>query len=110
MQMQSRQRLSRLLREMKMLEQDAPPGISAWPLHEDDLSVIRAQIDGPPGSPYEEGSFACELIIPSNYPFEPPKVSTQRLLLCFFSCFHRLVLSLLVASAPLSLFRCFSLV
>lgn len=39
-----------------------------------DLTNIIARIKGPQDSPYERGVFHVEVKIPSNYPFEPPKM------------------------------------
>jgi len=41
---------------------------------ESDLTNIIAKIKGPQDSPYERGIFQVEVKIPSNYPFEPPKM------------------------------------
>jgi ubiquitin-conjugating enzyme (huntingtin interacting protein 2) len=41
---------------------------------ESDLTNIIAKIKGPQDSPYERGVFQVEVKIPSNYPFEPPKM------------------------------------
>merc|ERR1712025_607893 len=37
-------------------------------------SCLRGQILGPPDTPYEEGKFLLDIIIPETYPFNPPKV------------------------------------
>jgi ubiquitin-protein ligase len=29
---------------------------------------------GPSGTPYEGGTFLVDIVIPANYPFEPPKM------------------------------------
>lgn len=33
-----------------------------------------AILKGPPGSPYEAGTFKLKLVIPDEYPFKPPRV------------------------------------
>lgn len=38
------------------------------------LSHLEGTITGPEGTPYEGGVFKIDIIIPSSYPFEPPKM------------------------------------
>ncbi|XP_066249467.1 ubiquitin-conjugating enzyme E2 T-like [Euwallacea similis] len=40
----------------------------------DNLSVLEAQILGPPNTPYENGIFKLEIVIPEKYPFTPPSI------------------------------------
>lgn len=37
-------------------------------------SCLRGQILGPPDTPYEDGKFLLDIVIPETYPFNPPKV------------------------------------
>jgi len=39
------------------------------------LDVIKALIIGPSGTPYENGCFLFDVLLPPNYPTEPPKVT-----------------------------------
>ncbi|OQR94341.1 ubiquitin-conjugating enzyme E2T-like [Achlya hypogyna] len=64
---------SRMRKELEMLESDPPHGICAWSV-DDKLDDLQAQIQGPEGTPYENGVFLLEIKIPERYPFEPPKV------------------------------------
>ena len=41
----------------------------------DNYNELKGQIAGPPGTPYEGGTFNVEIIVPETYPFTPPKVS-----------------------------------
>ena len=41
----------------------------AWCLASQTGSVL-----GPSGTPYEGGTFLVDIVIPANYPFEPPKM------------------------------------
>lgn len=49
------------------------PGITAEP-HDDNLRYFQVTIEGPAGSPYEDGLFQLELYLPDDYPMEAPKV------------------------------------
>ncbi|OQR91306.1 ubiquitin-conjugating enzyme E2 T-like [Thraustotheca clavata] len=64
---------SRMRKELEMLENDPPHGVCAWTIDEK-LDDLQAQIQGPEGTPYENGVFLLEIKIPERYPFEPPKV------------------------------------
>eukprot|EP00903_Cladosiphon_okamuranus_P022322 g20528.t1 len=65
--------LVRLGKELKMLTDEPPPGVCAWPV-DDCMTHLQAQIQGPEDTPYERGTFLLDLQIPDRYPFEPPKV------------------------------------
>ena len=64
---------ARLAKEIKMLEFNPPPGVSAWPV-EDSLIHLHADVQGPTDSPYEGGVFRLDVQIPSRYPNEPPQI------------------------------------
>ena len=66
--------LNRVRKELKMLYEEPPPGISAWAREEDSLREIDAVICGAEGTPYAGGHFKLQLSMPQRYPFEPPKV------------------------------------
>jgi ubiquitin-protein ligase len=38
----------------------------------DDLSHLKGSFRGPPGTPYEGGSYTIDIKIPNEYPFRPP--------------------------------------
>ena len=42
---------------------------------DDNMTHWTSIIEGPTGSPYESGRFVLDLVFPSKYPFEPPKVT-----------------------------------
>jgi len=52
-----------------------PPGFSAAPLQPSNLFHWRASVHGPPGSPYEGGTFVLDVRFPPDYPFKPPRVA-----------------------------------
>ncbi|EPR77832.1 Ubiquitin-conjugating enzyme E2 [Spraguea lophii 42_110] len=68
----TRNRISKELRDMTL---DPPAGCSAGPVSEDEYDRWEATIIGPPGTPYQDGIFQLEIILPANYPFHPPKVT-----------------------------------
>lgn len=63
----------RLVRDFKHIQDDPPPGISAAP-KEDDIMNWNAVIFGPPGTPYEDGTFHLTLEFSEEYPNKAPKV------------------------------------
>ncbi|XP_046338739.1 ubiquitin-conjugating enzyme E2 T-like [Haliotis cracherodii] len=67
------QRNVRMKREIQMMSESPPHGISCWP-KDDKIDHLEAQIVGGEGTPYEGGIFKLEIQIPERYPFEPPKV------------------------------------
>ena len=54
------------------MHSDPPPGISARLENKDDLTTWRAEIVGPPDSPFEDGVFELAIKFSSRYPIEPP--------------------------------------
>ncbi|KAI3607796.1 ubiquitin-conjugating enzyme e2 [Moniliophthora roreri] len=62
-----------LPKETERLVADPAPGITAAP-HEDNLRYFDVTIQGPGGSPFENGFFKLELFLPEEYPMAPPKV------------------------------------
>jgi ubiquitin-conjugating enzyme E2 T len=72
---------ARMKKELEMLSNDPPPGISAW-LKDDLLNVLEAStkcsiifeinclflaIQGPQGTPYERGTFKLEINVPDRW-------------------------------------------
>jgi ubiquitin-conjugating enzyme E2 G2 len=58
--------------EYKELTMNAPEGIFAGPVSEDNFFVWEAYITGPPGTCYEGGLFRATLAFPRDYPLSPP--------------------------------------
>eukprot|EP00833_Pecoramyces_ruminatium_P017486 jgi/Orpsp1_1/1191518/evm.model.d7180000086561.1 len=71
--MASPQLLSRMKREIQMLEEEPPHGIYCWP-SETNIRHLYAQIRGYEKTPYENGIFKLDIHIPDRYPFEPPHI------------------------------------
>ncbi|KAJ2500961.1 hypothetical protein GGH96_002278 [Coemansia sp. RSA 1972] len=63
----------RLMKEFRMLQSELPPGIVCTPQHES-LTRYEAQIDGPPDTPYTNGRFLLDVVLPPRYPLEPPSI------------------------------------
>ncbi|KAF8067141.1 ube2s [Scenedesmus sp. PABB004] len=42
-------------------------------LNDADVTDIAVELDGPPGTPYEGGTFRMQLALPPDFPSEPPK-------------------------------------
>ncbi|WIA17879.1 hypothetical protein OEZ85_009379 [Tetradesmus obliquus] len=62
-----------MAKELKKLERQPPPGVSAAPKG-GSVRELDVQLQGPPDSPYELGLFKLSVAVPDRYPFEPPKV------------------------------------
>mmetsp|Transcript_32649 Transcript_32649/g.79934 ORF Transcript_32649/g.79934 Transcript_32649/m.79934 type:complete len:179 (+) Transcript_32649:78-614(+) len=62
----------RLLTEARALMRDAPPGVFAAPVSDENLLEWRALIAGPDETPYEGGVYEARLKFPADYPFSPP--------------------------------------
>lgn len=41
---------------------------------DENMTKIRGQITGPPGTSYEGGIYKLDIEIPKEYPFKPPEV------------------------------------
>ncbi|KAI0124038.1 ubiquitin-conjugating enzyme/RWD-like protein [Xylariales sp. AK1849] len=67
-------RARRVAKELGDIEADSSIShITAQPANSTgDLTHLTAQIQGPPGTPYEGGNFEVDVKIPSEYPFRPP--------------------------------------
>ncbi|XP_018570973.1 ubiquitin-conjugating enzyme E2 T-like [Anoplophora glabripennis] len=65
-----RQRLSR---ELAKMEISPPQGICVFPKSEK-FDILEAKITGPEETPYQNGVFNLEIIVPERYPFAPPSI------------------------------------
>ncbi|XP_043232714.1 ubiquitin-conjugating enzyme E2 T-like [Amphibalanus amphitrite] len=68
------QRAARLKKELAMLAVSPPAGVCCA-AEGDDITRLKATITGPEGSPFEQGTFQLDVVVPERYPFEPPQVT-----------------------------------
>ncbi|KAG9454933.1 hypothetical protein H6P81_007837 [Aristolochia fimbriata] len=64
--------IKQLAKELKNLDETPPEGIKVG-INDDDFSTIFADIEGPAGTPYENGIFRMKLILSHDFPHSPPK-------------------------------------
>ncbi|KAJ5378685.1 hypothetical protein N7509_011804 [Penicillium cosmopolitanum] len=69
----SSHRIRRIGKEIADIRADTHSQINIEPFGEqDDVTHLRGSFPGPPGTPYEGGSYAVDVKIPTDYPFTPP--------------------------------------
>merc|ERR1719188_2508334 len=51
-------------------------GVHVFPAP-DNVKFWRALIEGPPGSPFEDGVFALNVILPDGYPLRAPQITFE---------------------------------
>ncbi|KAG8647419.1 ubiquitin-conjugating enzyme E2 22 [Manihot esculenta] len=64
--------IKQLAKELKNLDESPPDGIKVG-VNDEDFSTIYADIEGPAGTPYENGLFRMKLLLSSDFPHSPPK-------------------------------------
>lgn len=64
--------IKQLAKELKNLDESPPEGIKVG-VNDDDFSTIFADIEGPAGTPYENGAFRMKLLLSHDFPHSPPK-------------------------------------
>lgn len=64
--------IKQLAKELKNLNETPPEGIKVG-VNDDNFSIIFADIDGPAGTPYENGVFRMKLILSHDFPQSPPR-------------------------------------
>ncbi|KAK4777476.1 hypothetical protein SAY87_017663 [Trapa incisa] len=64
--------IKQLAKELKHLDESPPEGIKVG-VNDDDFSTIYADIEGPAGTPYENGVFNMKLVLSHDFPHSPPK-------------------------------------
>ena len=69
----SSSRARRIAKEIADIHTDSLSNISASPLgNGEDLTHLKGSFKGPPGTPYEGGTYTIDIRIPGEYPFRPP--------------------------------------
>ncbi|KAL3819644.1 hypothetical protein ACJIZ3_005549 [Penstemon smallii] len=63
--------IKQLAKELKNLHETPPEGIKVG-VNDDNFSVIYADIEGPAGTPYENGLFRMKLLLSHDFPQSPP--------------------------------------
>ncbi|KAG5085995.1 hypothetical protein JHK82_053392 [Glycine max] len=72
--------IKQLAKELKNLDESPPEGIKVV-VNDDDFSTIFADIEGPAGTPYENGVFRMKLLLSHDFPHSPPKGVVRCLLI-----------------------------
>lgn len=72
--METMSAIRRIQHELTELQTENLPGYSATPCDDNDLFAWDATLEGPQGTPYENGVFHLHIRFPLNYPFAPPNV------------------------------------
>ncbi|PYI31551.1 ubiquitin conjugating enzyme [Aspergillus indologenus CBS 114.80] len=71
-------RARRIAKEIADIHADTHSQITAEPVgNDDDITHLRGTFPGPPGTPYEGGTYAVDIRIPTDYPFRPPVMKFQ---------------------------------
>ena len=69
----SSSRTRRIAKEVADIHSDNLSNIKADPVgNGDDLTHLKGSFKGPPGTPYEGGTYIIDVKIPNDYPFRPP--------------------------------------
>lgn len=63
----------RIQKELKMIKTDPIPGIEVNP-NPEDFHLFSVYLKGPTETPFENGDFHCDLMLPPDYPMSPPKI------------------------------------
>lgn len=66
--------LKRLKKEFERILKDHSDAFTAQPLEDENLFEWVGTINGPKDSPFEAGVFSLNIVLPYDYPFNPPKV------------------------------------
>ncbi|GIX82466.1 ubiquitin-conjugating enzyme E2 T [Caerostris darwini] len=64
--------VERLNEELEKFRKEPLGGISLWSTK--NIHYLKASIEGPESTAYEKGLFFIDILIPENYPFEPPNM------------------------------------
>lgn len=67
-------RAKRIMKEMQAVKDDPEAHITLEFVSESDIHHLKGSFLGPPGTPYENGTFIVDIEVPMEYPFKPPKM------------------------------------
>ncbi|QLQ82321.1 hypothetical protein HG537_0H00820 [Torulaspora globosa] len=67
-------RAKRIMKEMQAVKDDPAAKINLEFVSESDIHHLKGSFLGPPGTPYEGGTFIVDIEVPMEYPFKPPKM------------------------------------
>lgn len=71
-------RTRRIGKEIADIHADTHSQIKAEPFYNnDDITHLRGSFPGPPGTPYEGGTYSIDIKIPTDYPFRPPTMKFE---------------------------------
>lgn len=62
------------MKELAEVGKDDTSGVNARLVTEGNLRHLIGTLQGPEGTVYEGGLFEVDIVIPKQYPFEPPKM------------------------------------
>lgn len=66
-------RMRRIAKDLADIHADTKSQITAVPVNQqEDITHLRGSFPGPPGTPYEGGTYNVDIKIPTDYPFRPP--------------------------------------
>jgi len=65
----------RIAKELAEVLGNPPEGIAVSLVDESNVHNWNIVLDGPEGSPYAGGKFKLLLVLPTDYPFKPPKIN-----------------------------------
>ena len=63
----------RVAKEVAEIDRDSASGVKVT-LDPNDVNHLEGTIIGPEDTPYHKGTFKVDIVIPSDYPFTPPKM------------------------------------
>ncbi|KAI3404982.2 ubc1 [Candida oxycetoniae] len=67
-------RVKRIAKELEECRQDKQSGVTLILNNDNDLTHLTGYFQGPPGTPYQGGTFQVAIDIPNEYPFKPPQM------------------------------------
>lgn len=73
----------RLKKELSEVSKEGDvSGVRAVPVSRDNRH-LKGTLKGPDGTAYEGGTFEVDIVIPNQYPFEPPRMVREHIVVLF---------------------------